>query len=109
MVSVATVVADDSAEAARLALPHNLWAVRLRQGGRPGAVPTLAEAEAHPWTEGERAFATERNSQQAVGTREHVEARVSALVEATGANEVLVVPQGPDLDTRLHTLAELAA
>jgi len=109
MVSVATVVADDQAEAARLALPHNLWAARLRQGARPGAVPTLAEAEAHPWTAGERAFAAERNAQQAVGTREHVRSRVSALVEATGANEVIVVPQGPDLASRLRTLTELAA
>lgn len=109
MVSVATVVADDAAGAARLALPHNLWAVRLRQGGRPGAVPTLAEAEAHHWTEGERAFAAERNTQQAVGTREQVQSRVSELIEATGANEVILVPQGPDLESRLRTLTELAA
>jgi len=109
MVSVAAVVADDAANAARLALPNNLWAVRLRQGGRPGAVPTLAEAEAHPWTEGERAFAAERNAQQAVGSGDHVRSRVSALVEATGADEAIVVPQGPDLESRLRTLTELAA
>lgn len=109
MVSVGTVIGDDAAGAARLALPSNLWAVRLRQGGRPGAVPTLAEAEAHPWTEGERAFAADRNVQQAVGTREQVWARVSALVDATGANEVIVVPQGPDLESRVRTLSDLAA
>jgi alkanesulfonate monooxygenase SsuD/methylene tetrahydromethanopterin reductase-like flavin-dependent oxidoreductase (luciferase family) len=72
-------------------------------------VPTLAEAEAHPWTEGERAFAADRNVQQAGGTREQVRARVSALVDATGANEVIVVPQGPDLESRVRTLSDLAA
>lgn len=109
MVSVSALVADAAAEASRLALPHNLWAVRLRQGGKPGQVPTLAEAEAHPWTPGELAFAAERNAQQAIGTADHARDRIAELVDATGANEVIVAPQGPDLDSRLRTLRELAA
>ncbi|MCY7326485.1 MAG: LLM class flavin-dependent oxidoreductase [Microbacteriaceae bacterium] len=109
MVSVSALVADDAEEAARLALPHNLWAVRLRQGGRPGQVPTLAEAEAHPWSAGELVFAAERNAQQAIGTADHARARIAALVGATGANEAIVAPQGPDLDSRLRTLTDLAA
>jgi len=109
MVSLSALVADDAEEAARLALPNNLWAVRLRQGGRPGQVPTLAEAEAHPWSAGELAFAAERNAQQAIGTTDHARDRIAALVGATGANEVIVAPQGPDLDSRLRTLTDLAA
>jgi len=109
MVSLSALVADDAEEAARLALPNNLWAVRLRQGGRPGQVPTLAEAEAHPWSAGELAFAAQRNAQQAIGTADHARDRIAALVGATGANEVIVAPQGPDLDSRLRTLTDLAA
>ncbi|HEV7957153.1 MAG: hypothetical protein JWL94_262 [Microbacteriaceae bacterium] len=108
MVSAATLVADDPAQAARSALPNNLWALRLRQGGRPGRVPTLADAEAHPWTAAESAFAAERNAQQAIGTLDHVRGRLASLVDATGADEVLVVPQGVDLEEKLRTLRDLA-
>ena len=108
MVAVTAIVADDAAQAERLALPHSLLFVRMRQGGRPTTIPTLAEAEAHEWTEPERAWVSERNGQQAIGNLDHVTARITALVEETGADEVIVVPQGPDLETKLQTLRLLA-
>lgn len=108
MVSVSTLVADDAAQADRLALPNNLWAVRLRQGGRPGRIPTLTEAEAHPWTDAERAFVAERNGQQAIGALDQVRGRIRELITATGANEVLVVPQGASLEVKLRTLRDLS-
>jgi luciferase family oxidoreductase group 1 len=108
MVAVAALVADDAAEADRLALPNGLFTLRLR-AGRPTRIPSLAEAEAYPWTHAERYFINERNSHQAIGTIDHVTARVAQLVEDTGANEVIVVPQGPDLATKLRTLREIAA
>lgn len=109
MVAVSAIVADTVAEAERLALPNNLMFARMRMGGRPSRIPTLAEAEAHEWSPAERAFATERNSQQAVGNLEHARARIAALVQSTRADEVIIVPQGPDLATKLRTLAELIA
>ncbi len=108
MVAVATIVADDAHEAQRLSMPNSLLALRMLQGGRPGRIPTLAQAEAHPWTEAERAWMIDRNAQQAIGNREAVTARIDELVADTGANEVLVVPQGPDLESRLRTLRHLA-
>ncbi|MBC7517617.1 MAG: LLM class flavin-dependent oxidoreductase [Microbacteriaceae bacterium] len=108
MVSVAALVADDSATAARQSLSNNLWFIKLRQGAAPGRVPSQSEAEAHPWTDAERAFAADRNAQQAVGTIEAVTRRISDLVAVTGVNEVLVVPQGVDQLARLRTLSELA-
>ena len=109
MVAVAALVADDAAAAERLMLPGNLGFVRMRQGARPSRIPTLAEAEAHDWTAAEREWATERNSQQAIGDLAHATQRLADLVEATGADEVIVVPQGPDLETKLRTLRDLAA
>lgn len=109
MVAVSALVADDMVEAERLTLPNSLTFVRMRQGVRPGRVPTLAQAEAYPWSEAERAWVAERNAQQAIGDLEHVRARISDLVHATGADEVIVVPQGPDLETKLRTLRDLAA
>jgi len=109
MVAVSTLVADDAAQAERLALPNSLLSVRLRFGGRPTRIPTLAEAEAHDWTAAETAFVTERNQQQAVGDIDHVTGRIRSLMTATGADEVLIAPQGPDLETKFRTLREVAA
>jgi luciferase family oxidoreductase group 1 len=107
MVAIAALVADSQAEADRLALPNGLYFSRLRSGVRPGRIPTLAEAEAYPWTDAELAFVSERNLQQAVGDFERVRLRIEALADTTGADEVIVVPQGPDLDTKLRTLRAL--
>ncbi|CAN5304942.1 LLM class flavin-dependent oxidoreductase [soil metagenome] len=109
MVAVAALVADDATEAARLMLPGSLSFIRMRQGLRPSRIPSLAEAEAYEWSAAESAWVAERNAQQAIGTLEHVTSRIADLLEVTGADEVIVVPQGPDLDTKLRTLAELAA
>ncbi|MFP7760722.1 LLM class flavin-dependent oxidoreductase [Marisediminicola sp. LYQ134] len=109
MVSVSAIVADETALAHRLALPGNLWGLRLRSGGRPGRMPSLAEAEAHEWTDAELAFASDRDALQAIGTNAEVRARITELAEQTGANEVLVAPGGPDLDTKFRTLRDLAA
>ncbi len=109
MVAVSSLVADSTAEAERLALPNALMFVRMRQGLRPGRVPTMADAEAHPWSPAERAWVAERNSHQAIGDLAHATARIDALVAATGADEVIVVPQGPDLEVKARTLRELAA
>jgi luciferase family oxidoreductase group 1 len=107
MVAVATIVGDTNADARRLALPNGLYFSRLRSGARPGRIPTLAEAEAHDWTEAERQFVDQRNAGQAVGDLDHVTARIEDLVEDTGADEVIVVPQGPNLETKLRTLRDV--
>lgn len=107
MVAVATIVAESVEEAERLALPNGLYFTRLRTGQRPGRLPTLAEAEAHPWTPAERAFVQQRNAQQAIGDLAHATASIRDLVGRTGADEVIVAPQGPDLETKLATLRAL--
>lgn len=109
MVAVAAIVADDAEEAHRLSLPNGLMFARMRQGARPGRVPTMAEAQAHEWTAAETAFVLERNAQQAIGEAGFVAQRIADLVEITQANEVIVVPQGPDIGTKLRTLRDIAA
>ena len=107
MVAVAALVADSQAEADRLALPNGLYFSRLRSGMRPGRIPTLAEAEAHDWTVAELDFVRTRNAQQAIGDLGHVTERIESLADSTKADEVIVVPQGPDLETKLRTLRDL--
>jgi luciferase family oxidoreductase group 1 len=107
MVAVSTVVADTAEEARRLSLPGHLSMLRLRSG-QPGRTPTLAQADAHPWSAAESHFVDDRNRTQAVGTIDEVTERIRALVADTGADEVIVVPQGPDVQGRIATLAALA-
>jgi luciferase family oxidoreductase group 1 len=107
MVAVAALIGDTQAEADRLALPNGLYFSRMRAGSRPGRIPTLAEAEAYDWSVAELEFVRERNAQQAVGDLDHVTARLEALAESTKADEIIVVPQGPDLQTKLRTLRDL--
>jgi luciferase family oxidoreductase group 1 len=109
MVAVAAIVGRTQADADRLALPTSLQFVRMRSGARPARIPTLAEAEAYDWSDAELDFVRTRNAQQAVGDLERVRLRLEFLAEATGADEVIVVPQGPDLETKLTTLRALAA
>ena len=104
MVAMSVLVSDD---AERLARPNALQMMRLRTG-MPGKVPSLEETAAYPWTDGELAWVNERNSHQGIGDLDHVTTSIRNLVSATGANEVIVAPQGPDLETKLATLRALA-
>jgi luciferase family oxidoreductase group 1 len=108
MVSVSALVADATAEAERLALPNALMFLRMRQGGRQNRIPSLAESQAHPWSTAELDWVAERHSHQAIGDLELVTSRIDDLVTVTGADEVIVVPQGPDAATRTRTLRDLA-
>lgn len=108
MVAVTTLVADSAEAARRLALPQALQIIRLRSG-LPTRVPSLREALAHPWTDGENAFVDQRLAHQAIGTIEHVRSRIDALAASTMADEVIVVPQGATVDVRLRTLRDLTA
>ena len=108
MVAVSATIGESNEEAERLALPNALSFLRIRQGARPARQPTLAEAEAHPWSDAERAWVEERFAHQAVGDVTQAKARIQALVASTGADEVIVAPQGPDLESKLATLRALA-
>ncbi len=108
MVSVAAIVAADAAQAERLSLPNSLLMLSIMQGARPGRIPTLAQAEAHPWTDAERAWVAQRNAQQAIGEPEFVRDHIRSIVALTGADEVIVVPQGPDVETQVATLRSIA-
>lgn len=107
MVSLATLVGDSPAEAARLALPNNLWTLRLYRGGRPGRVPSQAVAESYDWTDSDRAFAATRNASQAVGDLGQVTARIDELAAETGADEVILVPQGGSPEVKFASLRAL--
>ncbi|MFT4122340.1 MAG: LLM class flavin-dependent oxidoreductase [Microbacteriaceae bacterium] len=106
-VSVAVAVGATTEQARRMTLPQQLAMIRLRAGS-PGRTPTLEEALAHEWTDAELAFVEQRIASQAVGTREQVLERLRSLAAETAADELVVVPQGPDLASRISMLGALA-
>jgi luciferase family oxidoreductase group 1 len=104
--AVNVVAGPDDETARRWALPAALSFVHLRKG-RPGRIPTIAEAEAYPWSEGERAFVASRAAQQAVGGPETVRRRLEELLAATRADELIASAILPDLALRLESLERL--
>src|SRR6266498_2841677 len=70
-VAVFALAADTEAEAKRLARSRDLWIVRLYTG-RPGAFPSVEEAESYPYTEQEVAIAQHARRRTIAGAPEQV-------------------------------------
>ncbi|OHV42773.1 alkanal monooxygenase [Pseudofrankia sp. BMG5.36] len=110
MVATAVLVADTDERADWLAGPIRLTMMRLRTG-RPAAYPTPEEAAAYPWTELERSAARQATASHVVGSPETVRAGLQRLLDATGADELMVTTNVHGHADRVRSyelLAELA-
>jgi luciferase family oxidoreductase group 1 len=91
LIAVSLTCAETDEEAERLASSVALAIVRLRSN-QPIPFPSPEEALAYPYTPTERAAAKAyRTSTQIVGSPKTVRRELDRLVEATGADEVMVV------------------
>jgi luciferase family oxidoreductase group 1 len=106
MVALAAIVAPTDAEAERLALPALLSRLR-RLRGITGPLPTLAEAEAYPWSPLERDEVA-RSRNMVIGSPATVREKIAAVVEAYAADEIMVVTIAPDYAARQRSYALLA-
>jgi len=106
MVAVAAMVAETDAEAERLALPALLSRLR-RLRGVVAPLPSLAEAEAYPWTPLERDEVA-RSRNMIVGSPATVRAKIDAVVASYAADEIMVVTIAPDDAARTRSYALLA-
>ena len=107
MICASVLVADDDETARREALPGALSFVHLRQG-RPGVLPTVAQAHAYDWSPQERAFAEQRLDSQVLGSPESVASGLERLLDDTGADELMVTTAAHDPAVRLRSYALLA-
>jgi len=106
-VAAFALAADTEAEALRLAKSRDLWITRLYTG-RPGAFPSVEEAEAYPYTEHELAIIRHARRRTIAGAPEQVRERLLALASEYGAAELIVVTIAHDFKARLRSYQLLA-
>ena len=106
-IGVFALAADTVEEADRLMRSRDLWSLRQRRG-TTAPVPTIAQAEAYPYTEQDLAL-VRRNRQRCVwGTKEQVRDGLLALGEAYGVDEFVVLTICPVFEARLRSYELLA-
>lgn len=77
--------------------------------GRPGQIPPPVERMDGLWSEVERAHVERMTRISAVGSRETVHRRLSEIVEATGADELILATQAHDHEARLRSFEIVAS
>jgi luciferase family oxidoreductase group 1 len=107
MLGVAVICAETEERAKWLAGPARLAFVRLRSG-RPGRYPTPEEAAEYNFTPHERQVVKSWTSSHVVGSPDTVGAQLRELVEATGADELVVTTMTHDPADRIRSYELLA-
>jgi len=107
LIGVQALAADDEQQARRQVLTGALAMIRLRTG-RPGLVPTPEEAAAYPFSESERQFVDSWLANVEYGTAQTVRAGLDALVQRTGADELMITSNAHSPDARLRSLELIA-
>jgi luciferase family oxidoreductase group 1 len=105
--AVFVVCADTDAEADRLARSRDLFIVRLYTG-RAGRYPTVEEAERYPYSPRELAIVAHARQRTIAGTADRVRARLLALAEEYGVDELVIVTITHDPGARLRSYELLA-
>ena len=111
MVCASVVAAEDDDKARYLAGPGALSFLRLRQN-RPGKVPTPQEAASYDYNEIEKGFVADRLDSQIIGGPDTVAKGITALLESTHADELMITTMVHSPADRLRSfeiVAELDA
>ncbi|MFD7238126.1 LLM class flavin-dependent oxidoreductase [Streptomyces syringium] len=106
-IGVQAFAADDPKEARRQVLTGALAMLRLRTG-RPGLVPTPEEAEGYDFGAAEGEFVDDWLRNVVFGTPDEVRAGLNALVERTGADELMITANAHTPELRLRSYELIA-
>ena len=106
-IAVFALTADTEAEAWRLFKSRELWRL-FRDTGRFPPLPSVAEAEAYPFTAAERAHLAPIRARALVGAPEQVQAKLAAMAAAHGAAEIAVLTPCHDPAARQRSYRLLA-
>jgi alkanesulfonate monooxygenase SsuD/methylene tetrahydromethanopterin reductase-like flavin-dependent oxidoreductase (luciferase family) len=108
MVSADVVVAADDDTAHELAAGYPAWVRSIRSGAGAIPFPRPQEAAALDWTDEDRELVADRADTQFVGSPATVAAKLAALADLTGADELLVTTITHDHADRVRSYALLA-
>ncbi|HEY0929565.1 MAG TPA: LLM class flavin-dependent oxidoreductase [Gemmatimonas sp.] len=103
MVGVNVIAADTDEEAKRLATTQQMAFTNIFRGARGLGQPPIDDIETY-WTPIEKAQAGRMLARSIVGSRDTVRTGLEALVEETGADELIVVSMIYDHAARLHSV-----
>jgi len=87
---------------------RELQRIRRERGIRAPA-PTLDEAAEYDFTEDQLARMRNKRSRQIIGTPKEVKNEIDALVDASGANEVVILTITPSFEDRIGSYELIAA
>ncbi len=107
VLAVSVLCAETDAEAEELATSVDLSFLRLRSG-RPGPLPSPAEARAYEYTDVEREWVKTRRNHHVIGAPATVRAQLDGLLAQTEADELMVTSMIHDHQRRLRSYELLA-
>lgn len=107
ILSVLVVMGEDDATAERLSTGYQLAWTRTTQGHQSALLSPEA-ADAHPWTEAERATARRARAGVVAGGPDSVVSQLRELLELCRPDELMILMTAHDPQTQLWTLRELA-
>ena len=107
ILAVAAIAADTDAEAERLASSMDLNRLR-RDRGQFLPLPSVEEALAYPYTESDRAAIARNRSRLFVGSPETVMGKLQPMIEASQADELMIITAVFDHDARKRSYRLLA-
>lgn len=107
ILAVAVVTASTDAEAEELAMSMDLNRLQ-RERGAYLPIPSVEEAKAYPYSEADRAIIARNRAKLFVGSPATVMSRLTPLIEASQADEVMVTSTIYDHDARKRSYCLLA-
>ena len=107
MVGVNVIAAGTDAEARRLATSQQMSFTNILRGARALTQPPIDDIDAY-WLPHEKFRASQMLACSVVGSIETVRRGLDTLVERTRADELIVVSDVYDFDTRLRSLELIA-
>ena len=108
LIAVSVICAETDEKARELAAPAELTMLRFRQGGRMGKLPSVAEAQAYPYTAEELLAIREGRQRLTVGSPETVREKLTTLAGQSGVDEIMLTTIVHDHQERRRSYRLLA-
>ena len=108
LIAVSVICAETDEKARELAAPAELTMLRFRQGGRMGKLPSVAEAQAYPYTDEERLAIRMNATRLTVGSPSTVREKLLTLAGQGAADEIMITTITHDHQDRRNSYKLLA-